>query len=94
MTCEQITLKTYANLQLDLALIMNLPTEWNIFASCQNELLGTLNEPLEYQEVFNVCSKLKSGVSGVVIDYEHIRFGGPILWKLLHDLHQVFFNKS
>ena len=46
----------------------------NIFASCQNELPGTLNEPLQYQEVFNVCSKLKSGVSGVLIDYEHIRF--------------------
>ena len=66
----------------------------NIFASCQNELPGTLNEPLQYQEVFNVCSKLKSGVSGVLIDYEHIRFGGPILWNLLHDLYQVFYNKS
>ena len=58
----------------------------NIFASCQNELPGTLNEPIQYQEVFNVCSKLQSGVSGVLIDYEYIRFGGPILWKLLHDL--------
>ena len=66
----------------------------NIFVSCQNELPVTLNEPLQYQEVFNVCSKLKSGVSGVLIDYEHIRFGGPILWKLLHDLYQVFFDKS
>ena len=28
----------------------------NIFASCQNELPGTLNEPIQYQEVFNVCS--------------------------------------
>ena len=26
--------------------------------------------------------------------YEHIRFGGPILWKLLHDLYHVFFDKS
>ena len=24
----------------------------------------------------------------------HIRFGGPILWKLLHDWYQVFFDKS
>ena len=38
--------------------------------------------------------KLKSGVFGVLIDYEHIRVGGPILWKLLHDLYQVFFDKS
>ena len=63
----------------------------NIFASCQNELPGTLNEPLQYQEVFNVCSKLKSGVSGVLIDYKHICSGGPIL---CHDFYQVFFNKS
>ena len=55
---------------------------------------GTLKEPLQYQEVFNVFSKLKSGVSGVLIDYEHIRFGGPTLWKLLYDLSQVFFDKS
>ena len=47
-----------------------------------------------YWEVFNVCSKLKSGVCGVLSDNEHIRFGGPILWKLLHDLYQVFFDKS
>ena len=66
----------------------------NIFASCQNELPGSLKEPLQYQEVFNVCSKLKSGVFGVLIDYEHIRFGVPIPCKLLHDLYQVFFNKS
>ena len=65
----------------------------NIFASCQNEL-KTLNEPLQYQEVFNVCSKLKLGVSGVLIDYERIRFGGAILWKLFHDLYQVFLDKS
>ena len=65
----------------------------NIFASCQNELPGTLNEPLQYQEVFNVSSKL--GVSSAWCSYyEHIRFGGPILWKLLHCLYQVFFNKS
>ena len=66
----------------------------NTVASCQNELPSTLNEPLQNQEVFNVYSKLKPGVSGVLIDYVHIRFGGPILWKLLRDLYQVFFDKS
>ena len=44
----------------------------NTFASCQNELPGTLNEPLQYQEVFNVCSNLKSGVSGVLIYYDFL----------------------
>ena len=62
--------------------------------SCQNELPVTLNESIQYREDFNICSKLKSGVSGVLIDYEHIRFVGLVLWKLLHDLHQVFFDKN
>ena len=36
---------------------------------------------------------VKAGVSGVLIDCEHTRFGDPILWKPLHDLYQVFFDK-
>ena len=38
---------------------------------------GVLSEPLEYKEIAHVCSTLKLGVSGVEIDYEHIRFAGP-----------------
>ena len=59
----------------------------NIFASCQNELLGTLNESLQYQEVFNVC-----GVSGVLIDYEHIR---PHSMETTSPfIYQAFLDKS
>ena len=60
----------------------------------QTSHFSSLNESLQYQEVFNVCSKLKPGVAGVLVDYEHIHFGGPILWKLLYHLYQVFFDKS
>ena len=35
---------------------------------------------------------MKSGVSGVEIDYEHIRFAGLPFWKLLFQLYQTFFN--
>ena len=35
---------------------------------------------------------MKLGVSGVEIDYEHIRFAGPPYWKLLFQLYQTFFN--
>ena len=35
---------------------------------------------------------MKLGVSGVEIDYEHIRFAGPPFWKLLFQLYQTFFN--
>ena len=45
-----------------------------IFSSCETELHDTLNEPLQYQEVFNVCSELRSAVYGVLTGYEHIRF--------------------
>ena len=53
---------------------------------------GVLSEPLEYKEIVQVCSTLKLGVSGVDIDYEHIRFAGPPFWKLLFQLYQAFFN--
>ena len=51
---------------------------------------GVLSEPLEYKEIARVCSALKLGVSGVEIDYEHIRFVGPPFWKLLFQLYQTF----
>ena len=54
--------------------------------------MGILNEPLSYKEVANVCSKLKPGVSGVLLDYEHIRYAGPPLWELLFESYQSFFQ--
>ena len=39
-----------------------------------------------------MCSRLKPGVSGVLIDDEHIRFGGPSLWQHLFHLYQAFFQ--
>ena len=55
---------------------------------------GTLSESLKYEEVEDVCSKLKMGISGVDVDYEHIRYAGPPLWKLLFKLYQNFFTNS
>ena len=51
-----------------------------------------LNEPLSHKEIANVCSKLKPGVSGVLLDYEHIRYAGLPLWELLFELYQSFFQ--
>ena len=65
----------------------------DIFNSCTEDPSGVLNEPLQYYEVERVCSQLKPGVTGVSIDYEHIRFAGPNLWVLLHQLFQDFLNK-
>ena len=62
-----------------------------MFETCFEDPSGVLNEPLAYEEVARVCSRLKPGVSGVLIDYEHIRFGGPSLWQHLFHLYQAFF---
>ena len=50
-----------------------------VFNTFVNDPNGILCEPLEYEEVARVCSTLKLGVSGVEIDYEHIRYAGPPL---------------
>ena len=52
------------------------------------EIKRVLNEPLQYEEVAKVCSRLKKGTSGVLIDYEHVLFAGPPLWKYLFCLFQ------
>ena len=42
-----------------------------IFEICVEDPSGVLNEPPVYEEVARVCSRLKSKVSGVLIDYKH-----------------------
>ena len=61
------------------------------FEACLDDPGGILNEPLTYDEIANVCSKLKPGVCGVLLDYEHIRYAGPPLWNLLFILYPECF---
>ena len=63
-----------------------------IFTSCTDDPSGVLSGPLQYEEVARVCSQLKPGVCGVLIDYEHVKFAGPDLWILLQDVYQEFFE--
>ena len=69
-------------------------TVQELFVSFTDDPSGTLIESLTYEEVEDVCSKLKMGISGVDVDCEHIRFAGPPLWKLLFKLYQNFFTNS
>ena len=64
-----------------------------IFTSCTDDPLGVLSGPLQYEEVARVCSQLKPGVSGVLIDYEHVKFAGPDLWILLQDVYQDVYQE-
>ena len=61
------------------------------FETCLDDPGGILNEPLTYDEIASVCSKLKPGVCGFLSDYEHIRYAGPPLWNLLFILYQECF---
>ena len=64
----------------------------SIHQTCIDDPSGALCEPLQYEEVAAICSKLKPGVSGVTIDYEHIRFAGPALWDTLFHLYDNYFE--
>ena len=55
---------------------------------------GALNEPLMYEEVADVCSGRKLGVSGFSIDYEHVRYAGPPFWNFFSDLPTVLRRLS
>ena len=62
--------------------------------SCIEDPSGALCEPLEHEEVAHVCSRLKLGVASISIDYEHIRYAGPPLWKALFCLYRGFFESG
>ena len=66
----------------------------NIFQNCTSDSTGALSGPLAHEEVASVCSDLKPGVSGVLLDNEHIRYAGPILWRLLFHMYQQLFENS
>ena len=57
----------------------------NIFQNCTSDSTRALSGPLTYKEV---------AVSGVLLDYQHIRYAGPSLWRLLFHIYQQFFENS
>ena len=57
-----------------------------ILLSCTNDCTGALTQPFEYEKAACICTNLKVGVSGVLIDYEHVQFAGVPLRKHLLQL--------
>ena len=66
----------------------------DVIRICIEDPSGALCEPLEYEEVAHVCSRLKSSVASISMDYEHIRYAGPPLWKALFCLYSDFFESG
>ena len=66
----------------------------DVLQTCIEDPSGALCEPLEYEEVAHVCSRLKPSVASISIDYEHIRYAGPPLWKALFCLYRGFFESG
>ena len=62
-----------------------------IFEICISDINGVLSATLSYDEVASVCANLPLDKSGISLSYEHIRFAGPSLWKVLHKLFTKFF---
>ena len=54
-------------------------------------LEGILSEQLSYEEVCNICDKLKQGATGIPFSYEHITFAGPDIWFYLFKLYKRYF---
>ena len=63
-----------------------------IFTSCTDDPSGVLSSPLQYEEVVRVCSQLKPGICGVLIDYEHVKFAGSDIWILLQYVYHELFE--
>ena len=62
-----------------------------IFEICISDNNGVSSANPSYDEVASVCASLPLDKSGISLSYEHIRFGGPSLWKVLHKLFTKFF---
>ena len=59
------------------------------FSNSSNQF--DLNRHIEESEVVSVCQGPVSGTAGGGIcqtTYEHIKFGGPLLWSVLYKLYR------
>ena len=68
-------------------------TVQELFVSFIDDPSGTLSESLKYEEVEDVCSKLKMGISGVDVDYEQIPFCRPTSKETFFQAVPEFFHQ-
>ena len=70
-----------------------------VVTKCKSVLTGKsnsfdINIPIEESEVVSVCKSLTGGIPGGICQttYEHIKFGGPLLWNVLYKLYNQMFE--
>ena len=54
-----------------------------------DENLKSLNKQIELSEIVSVCKDLTDGTV-----YEHVKYGSPDLWKILHVLYNKMFDSA
>ena len=61
-----------------------------------DENLKSLNKQIELSEIVSVCKDLTDGTAGGVDQtvYEHVKYGGLDLWKILHVLYNKMFDSA
>ena len=61
-----------------------------------DENLKPLNKQIELSEIVSVCKDLTDGIAGGVDQTvsEHVKCGGPNLWKILHVLYNKMFDRQ
>ena len=59
-----------------------------------DENLKSFNKQTELSEIVSVCKDLTDGNERGVDQtvYEHVKYGGPDLWKILHVLYNKMFD--
>ena len=61
-----------------------------------DENLKSLKKRIELSEIVSVCKDLTDGTAGGVDKtvYEHVKYSGPDLWKILHVLYNKMFDSA
>ena len=70
-----------------------IENETEHFCTLSRDSIGLFDAPPSREEAHSICKSLPKGSSGGYgqITYEHILYGGPVLWDVIYDLFMRFF---
>ena len=73
-----------------------IENETENFCALGRDSIGLLDVPPSREEVHSIYKSLSKGSSGGYdqITYEHVLFGGPVLWDVIYDLFLRFLDDN